>query len=252
MRPIVGITPSPSQDTQSHGVFTRYCLNEAYAAAVHAAGGVPIVLPPQSDAVDRLFDVLDGLLLSGGADIDPRRYGDAERHPETYEVDPVRDEFEIALARGAVKREVPLLGICRGIQSINVALGGSLIQHLPAGDDNAAGLHHRQHEIGLAADHPGHTVRLTGDSRLRNLFLGDEIPVNSFHHQAIDRLAPGLVAAAYAPDNTIEAVVGDGDSFLLAVQWHPELMFRRHPEQLRPFAALVEAALLRTALASAV
>ncbi len=241
-KPIIGVTPSPTRDALAHGTFPRYAMGAAYVEAVLAAGGVPVVLPPQERNVGALMGVIDGLLLSGGADVEPRRYGVERVHETTYGLSPERDGFELALVAAASAREMPVLGICRGIQVLNVALGGTLIQDIASEYDAPVRVKHRQQEDGVAADEPGHRVTVAPETALSRLFAGGEVGVNSFHHQAIDRLAEDLVAAAHAADGIIEAVELPGRSFVLGVQWHPELMFERDEAHLRPFAALVDAA----------
>ena len=243
MKPVIGITPSPSLDAQPHGTFLRHVLNEAYAAAIETAGGIPIILPPQATAPAQLLGPIDGLLLSGGADLDPTLYGNPDRHPATYGVDATRDRFELDLVAAAVDADLPLLGICRGIQVLNVALGGSLIQDVPSQVRSALG--HRQQEANLAAETVGHEVVVIEHPTTTPLLPGPTLGVNSFHHQAIDRLAPSLVAVAHADDGLIEAVVRPESRFVVGLQWHPELMFRRHEAHALPFAALVEAAAVR-------
>jgi putative glutamine amidotransferase len=130
MKPIIGITPSAQTDMLAHGTFRRYVLSSPYVRAVEAAGGIPLILPPQGGNVESLTQVIDGLLLSGGADINPVRYGESSIHPETYGIDDERDRFELDLFDAMLQREKPVFGICRGIQVINVALGGTLIQDI--------------------------------------------------------------------------------------------------------------------------
>lgn len=240
MKPLIGITPTPSLDEQPHGRFRRYVLNEDYAVAIETAGGVPIVLPPQTEAIEQLLGTIDGLLLSGGADVDPARYGDPAVHPATYGVDEERDRFEFELFHGAVQADRPILGICRGIQVMNVALGGTLVQDVPSEANQP--IVHRQQEIGLAADAIGHQVEIVDHPRLPSWMDAGGFGVNSFHHQAIRQLAPSLVPIAFSRDGLVEAVVHPDASFVVGVQWHPELMFRRHPAHLNPFAGLVAAA----------
>lgn len=244
MKPLIGITPSPTLDTLPHGTFLRHAMNAAYVDAVVEAGGVAIVVPPQANNLPTLLDRLDGVLLSGGGDIAPERYGDGRVHPKTYGVSPARDEFELRLARSAIERDLPLLGICRGIQVLNVALGGTLIQDI--GDEHPADppVTHRQQEAGLAADDIGHRVAFRGGP-VAALFGASDVGVNSFHHQAIDRLAADLMSAGESADGIVEAVVLPDRAFVVAVQWHPELMVRRHDEQRRLFLALVAAAAVR-------
>jgi putative glutamine amidotransferase len=127
-KPIIGITPSPMEDTQAHGSFRRYAAATTYTEAIEAAGGVPIVIPPQVGNIQEIISVVDGLLISGGGDVRPDRYGDDEVHATTYGIHDLRDELEIALVREATTHDIPMLCICRGIQVLNVALGGTLIQ----------------------------------------------------------------------------------------------------------------------------
>ncbi len=242
MKPVIGITPSPSTDALSHGTFVLYAIAGPYVEAVLAAGGIPVVLPPQDSHAGPLLDAVDGLLLSGGGDIEPSRFGADERHPAVYGVSPERDRFELALIDEALRRDLPLLCICRGIQVLNVALGGTLIQDIASLPDAPVHIEHRQHKIGLAPDDLGHAVTIDPESPLRRLTRSASLGVNSYHHQAIDRLAPGIVAIAHAPDGLIEATTLPTRDFVLSVQWHPELMFERHPEQLQLFLALTEAA----------
>ena len=157
MPPIIGITPSPIRDQQSHGTFDRYALSVNYVNAVIAAGGMPIILPPQDGDVLPLLDLVDGLLFSGGADIDPASTG-MDVHPTTYHVSPLRDRFEMALMRAALERDMPVLCICRGIQLLNVALGGTLIQHIP--DHVETELAHRQQELGIQPPNRAMSSRL--------------------------------------------------------------------------------------------
>jgi putative glutamine amidotransferase len=244
-KPVIGITPSPMEDTQSHGTFTRYAMATTYTEAVEAAGGVPLVIPPQVGNIEEILAVVDGLLLSGGADVDPARYGDEEVHETTYGVHALRDELEIGLVREAVDRDIPVLCICRGIQVLNVALGGTLIQDIPS--QYSTEIIHAQQKAGIAKEEPGHTVAVTPGTLLAETYGQETIDVNSFHHQAVREVAPGLVVNAIAPDETIEAVSRPGSSWILGVQWHPEMMFHAHPEHLRPFSALVEQASRRMA-----
>ncbi len=249
MKPVIGITPSPSEDTLTHGTFTRYAMAEPYVEAVLAAGGIPIVLPPQDGHAGALLDTVDGLLLSGGGDVEPSCFGDDVVHPATYGIHPLRDRFEFALTATALERDLPLFCICRGIQVLNVALGGTLIQHVPDQHPHAAS--HRQHEAGLKPDDVSHLVLAVPGSPLERVYGRQEIGVNSYHHQAIKDVAPSLEAAGYGPDGLIEAVIAPHSGFVFGVQWHPELMYQRHVEHLAPFRALVQAAMVRRLPASA-
>jgi putative glutamine amidotransferase len=245
MKPLIGITPSPSQDDMSHGSFLRYAMASTYVEAVIAAGGIPVVLPPQLDHTGPLLNAIDGLLLSGGGDIEPWRFGESETHPATYGMSPLRDQFELDLLDEAFRREMPIFCICRGIQVLNVALGGTLIQDIPTQHDTALPIGHRQQESGKVSDDVGHEVAIAPESPFRRLYPDDALGVNSYHHQAIARLGSDLASVAVALDGIIEAVVMPSREFVLGVQWHPEMMFKRHPEQLRLFQALVEVAAVR-------
>lgn len=248
MKPIVGITPSAQQDSLPHGTFLRYLTSAPYVRAVEAAGGVPVILPPQRDTIDQLIAIIDGLILSGGPDVDPVRYGDDCVHPATYGIDRDRDQFEIDLFDAALRQDVPVFGICRGIQVMNVALGGTLIQDIGSEHPGAADIGHRQHERGLEHSAVGHEVAAVG-STLLPIFGDNDLGVNSFHHQAIRDLAPDLMPVAYSPDQLVEAVVMRANPQVFGVQWHPELMFERDEAHLRPFVRLVEAAARRKLVA---
>jgi putative glutamine amidotransferase len=243
MKPVIGITPSPVRQTSAAGNLERYAIATCYVNAVLAAGGVPIVLPPQDDNVGAILGLVDGLLFSGGADIDPTRYGDTDVHPKTYDIHPLRDRFEIELIREAIDRDVPLFCICRGIQVLNVACGGSLYQDIP--DQFDAAISHRQQEIGLEHHESSHDVTAESDSLLAATYESTAIPVNSYHHQGIKDLAPALRVAGRAEDGLVEAVELPGKRFVLGVQWHPEMMFHEHSDHLAPFKYLVEAASAR-------
>jgi len=215
-----------------------HVLREDYVKSVEQAGGLAVLLPPGS-AVDAapLLARLDGLLLSGGADVDPALYGQAP-HPGLGRVVRERDEFELALCREALQRDVPILAICRGQQVLNVATGGTLIQDIPSLVSGAVD-HDPQAERWDAV----HDVELLQGSRLRAILGRERVAVNSFHHQAADALGAGLVASAHSiPDRVVEGVEDPGRRFVLGVQWHPEA-FWREPHAFGPlFGALVEAA----------
>ena len=240
MKPLIGITPSASLDDAPHGTFFRYALARTYVDAVQAAGGIPVILPESEQDVATLLERLDGLILSGGGDLDPNTFGESEIHPRTYGIDPERDQFEIAAWHYAVEQDLPTLCICRGIQVMNVAQGGTLIQHLPA--PGSRDIAHRQHERGKGRDDVGHPVTLAdGDHPLRHMLDRESVDVNSFHHQAV--LAPGrdLEVIATAPDGVIEALWHPAMRFGLGVQWHPEMLAASFPEHAALFEALVRA-----------
>jgi putative glutamine amidotransferase len=207
--------------------------------AVQQAGGVPVLLPPQLDveSLETLWSRLDGLVLTGGGDLDPARFGEA-RHPAVYEVSAARDELELTLSRRAVDDDVPVLAICRGIQVLNVALGGTLHQDIPS--QIPAALQHSQ----KAPRHEAtHAVKVMGEGTRLGTIVGDlELNVNSFHHQAIRTLGAGLREVAWAPDGVIEGVELPGDAFVVGVQWHPEELVAHDRAARSLFAAVVDAA----------
>jgi gamma-glutamyl-gamma-aminobutyrate hydrolase PuuD len=189
-------------------------LPVAYAAAIERAGGVALLLPPAAaERADAALDGLDGLVLAGGADVAPERYG-APRDPRTGPARPDRDEWELALVRAAVARDLPLLAVCRGLQVLNVALGGDLVQHLP--DAVGSDLH-----CPIVGVHGRHDVELAADSRLAAI-IGTRAEIATYHHQAVHRPGAGLTPVAWASDGVIEAVELDGRSWVVGVQWHPE------------------------------
>jgi putative glutamine amidotransferase len=198
----------------------RTGVNAAYVRSVLAAGGVPIILSPVlgPSFASRAMDGVDGLLLTGGEDIHPALYG-AELSPRCYPPSRERDLFELALFAAARQRERPVLGICRGIQLVNVAMGGTLYQDLPSERPSEIA-----HDAGSARDARTHAVRLAPGSRVAQALGATDLQVNSFHHQAVDRLAPGLIATGWSEDGVIEAAEWTGGDWpALGVQWHPEL-----------------------------
>jgi putative glutamine amidotransferase len=218
----------------------RTGVNAAYVRAVLAAGGVPLILSPLIKAAlaDRVLEGVEGLILTGGEDMEPTWYG-AEPSPLLSPPDRERDLFELALFAVARQRELPILGICRGIQLINVAMGGTLFQDLPT--ERPGRIQHRPEG---ARDTRSHRVRLQPDSRAAAALGSTAVAVNSSHHQAIKDLAPGLVATGWTDDDLVEAAETPGDApWLLAVQWHPEEMYAdaRAPER-GLFEALVREA----------
>ncbi len=226
--PVIGITTYPRDERG------RYNLPAEYVSAVQRAGAVPLLIPPVPEHATRYLDLVDGVILAGGGDIAPERYrGDA--HELNYGVDAQRDELELALAREIVQRKQPMLAICRGLQVLNVALGGTLIEHLPAvvGDRVA----HRK----PPRDPVPHAVKLEEGSRLAAIVGVTELQPMSWHHQAIRAVAPGLEVVGTAPDGTIEAVEMRGAPWLIAVQWHPELTAHQDPTQQKLFDALIAA-----------
>ena len=243
MRPLIGVTTSEVRVQESARPMPEgdppqreMVLGMVYAAAVQRAGGIPVVLPPIPPAdVAALLNRLQGVCVSGGPDLDPAAYH-ARAASELGPVEPELDAFELALVRGADAAGLPVLGICRGCQVLNVARGGTLHQHLPAVTDGL--LNHRQTEPGRVATH---TVEVAPGSRLAMIAGAGELEVNSFHHQAADRIGQGLRAVAWSPDGVIEAIEDPDALLYLGVQWHAEGLVGR-PEHEALFAALVDAA----------
>lgn len=200
----------------------------SYVHAVERAGGRPVVLPPIEESVAETLDLLDGVIFSGGTDVDPASYG-AERHPETDEPRGARDRAELALLTAALERDLPVLAVCRGSQVLNVARGGDLVQHLP----EAVGHDRHRHTPGQFADHE---VGVKPGSGLAAI-LGERAPVKSHHHQGYGRIGEGLVEVAWADDGTVEALEDPGRRFAVGVLWHPE-----EGEDFALFQALVDEA----------
>ncbi len=228
-RPLIGIT------TYGRDENNRFYLRAEYTEAIRRAGGLPVLLPPGEPHWEELFLRLNGLLLAGGGDIDPVHYGGVH-HPAIQRVDPERDQVELALAKKAVAAQLPTLGICRGSQLINVALGGTLIEHLP--DEVGDSVPHRL----VPGQYTRHPVKVAPGSRLASTLGQAETVGASSHHQAIRTAAPSLVVVAHADDGIIEAVEMAGHPWLVAVQWHPEITAAEDPAQQRLFDAFVKAA----------
>jgi putative glutamine amidotransferase len=228
VRPLIGITSYDEPVAWGAWNVDAVLVPTAYVQAVERAGGRPLVVPPADDGVAETLAVLDGLVFSGGGDVDPDAYG-AEAHDETRGVNSKRDEAELALLRAALQRELPLLAVCRGSQVLNVALGGDLVQHLP----ELVGHDRHLHTPGEFADHD---VRVEPASRV-GAILGEHAPVKSHHHQAFGRLGDNLREAAWAEDGTVEAIEDPTRRFAVGVLWHPE-----EGENLALFEALVDEA----------
>jgi len=243
MKPLIGVTTSEvragtqvSQTPQGEPPRREMALGLTYLRAIEAAGGLPVVIPPlELDAVEPLLDRFSGLCLSGGPDLDPAAYHE-RRHPELGPVEPELDQFELELARRADARALPLLAICRGQQVLNVARGGTLYQHLP--DRPGTTIDHRQ---GAPGERTTHGVEMAAGSRLARLMGRRKARVNSFHHQAVERLGSGLRAVAWSPDGVIEGVEAPAREFLVGVQWHAEILVSRR-DNAALFEGLIEAA----------
>lgn len=239
MKPLIGLTPTPETRLQEHGTFRLHTLNEHYSQSVNAAGGIAVMLPSNNE-IESLLDRLDAVIVTGGGDIDPQKYGE-EKHAKTDGIDSERDAFELAIVRAAIARDMPLLGICRGLQIMNVALGGTLLQDVADLVENAQ--QHKQQDEKISYADTFQTVTLTdGNNPLRSIVDGDTLDVNTFHHQCIGALAPSLQVMARTADGLIEAVYNPKMTFGMAVQWHPELLAHNHAKHAAIFGAFVEAA----------
>ena len=242
-RPLIGVTTSEVRmaegvrpTPQGEPPQREMALGLGYMRAVDRAGGIPVVIPPLPvEALVPLLDHMDGILLSGGPDIDPEAYGQ-KSHRELGPTWPDLDVTELALARRAHEHEVPLLAICRGAQALNVARGGTLFQHLP--DVVGRSVQHRQAHPGMAGTH---RVTVAEDSVLAGALGETDLLVNSYHHQSASGLGRGLRAVAWAPDGVIEGVEAEDRPFEVGVQWHAEGMLEQRP-QLGLFASFVAAA----------
>ena len=217
-------------------------IGEQYVLAIEAAGGIPLLIHLTRDAavLDAHYRRCDALLFAGGGDVDPKHFG-AAPHPRLGASEELRDEVELALARRAAAEGLPLLGICRGIQLLNVALGGTLYQDIPA--ELPGALDHYASRNGPDRAHVAHTIALEPGCWLATQLGAAELPANTFHHQALRDVAPGLRVTGRAPDGVIEAVEGAGLSFVVGVQCHPEELWQRaDPRWARVFEEFVSAA----------
>jgi gamma-glutamyl-gamma-aminobutyrate hydrolase PuuD len=231
MRPLIGITAYAEEEV-AFGVWRlpAALIPLAYVRGIERAGGRPLLVPPSEEGVEETLDALDGLMLTGGPDLDPALYG-ADAHPQTAGVRSDRDRAELALLTAALERELPVLAICRGSQVLNVALGGDLLQHLP----DEVGHDRHKHTPGVFADH---AVELDPETRLGRL-MGSHAPVKSHHHQGYGRIGQDLRVAAHADDGTPEALEHT-EKPVLGVLWHPEegeddALFRQLVEQAREY-----------------
>ena len=247
--PLIGISGSIEHDE------SKLFIMRDYFTAILASGGIPLLLSPDMDAAQltSCLEHIDGILLAGGGDVDPRLYGDTPI-PALGQVSPLRDQFETKLLQASGLLELPVLGICRGMQVMNVFAGGTLYQDLQAQyslDHSRPVMLHSQTVLGK---YPSHEAQLEADSRFAEIFIPPELaesaesfaspafPVNSFHHQAVRKLAPALRASAHSVDGLIEAVENPEHSFWIGVQWHPEKMHREDENAKKLFDAFVRAA----------
>jgi putative glutamine amidotransferase len=234
MSPVIGLT----LDRESAGGYSKthpwYALRENYCDAIVAAGGLPILLPHEVGKAGDYLALIQGLVVTGGAfDVDPGLFGAATKHASVTTKDE-RTAFELAITKAAIARDLPVLGICGGQQLLNVALGGTLVQHIP--DEVPGALAHEQSN---PRTEPGHVVRVTRGSLLHRITGADELAVNSAHHQAVKAPGAGLVVDAVAPDGVIEGIEDPARRFCLGVQWHPE--YHLSEGDRRIFAAFVAA-----------
>jgi putative glutamine amidotransferase len=248
-RPVIGI---PTQTLQSLGNCPEHyppswVMSQRYILTLTAAGAVPWMMPLVGDdeaTARAMYDELDAVFLPGGADIDPASYG-AVRHPKTDKnTDPPRDHLELAVVRWAMADGKPVLGVCRGIQVMNLAMGGTHYQDVM--DEHAGAIKHDYFPFGTerwTRDHLAHAVQIERATRLGDIVSAREVPVNSMHHQGIRELAPLMVPTAYAPDGLVEGAEGTGDTFFVGVQWHPEVLTDSDERMRRLFDAFIDAAL---------
>lgn len=228
MRPVIGITSYAEEARWGVWEAPAALIPLSYVQAIERAGGRPLLVPPSLEGLEETLDVLDGLLLSGGSDLDPETYG-ADAHPETNGVRPERDRAELALLEAALARDMPVLAVCRGSQVLNVARGGDLVQHLP----EVVGHEGHKQTPGVFAEHD---VDVLPQTKLHDV-VGERAPVKSHHHQGYGQLGEGLREAARAEDGTVEAIEDPSRRFALGVLWHPE-----EGEDAALFEALVEEA----------
>ena len=241
MRPVIGVTPDFNAGDREDmgGREPTYFLRARYIRAVEELGGVPVILPLIADRRARrsLLGNIHGLLLTGsGPDLPPTHYGERQKYPFKV-MSPRRADFDLDLARLAARSGVPVLGICGGMQTMNVACGGSLFQDIPSQTDRS--LPHRQSE---PATRLSHRVSIVPDSILGRIIKQRTMRVNSSHHQSVKQPAPGLIVSALAPDGIIEAIESPTHRFFIGLQWHPEFLFDRYPLHRRLFQAFLKAA----------
>ena len=238
-RPIIGVSSRKIYYTHNDRPYPRYGVSMHYMQAVEAAGGAPLMLPltQSADVLNQILDVCDGLLLTGGFDVDPSWFGE-EPHAKIEQINPLRDHTEMILTKDALQRDMPIFGICRGMQVLNVAAGGSLVQDIPAQMGENTLLHFQK----LTEEYPSHSIMVEPGSWLHHLTGEDKVRVNSYHHQCVKDMADGFKVTAYAPDGVPEAMSSEAHTFVHAVQWHPELTYSNLDFNLAVFRSHVEAA----------
>ena len=244
IRPLIGVTTQSLQaiDGIPEGLPNSVVMNQRYYHAVASAGAAPVLIPllDDLDTLRAIYERTDGILIPGGVDMDPATFGE-KPHERLGRIDPARDRVEVQLVKWAVEDRKPVLGLCRGLQVINVALGGTLYQDLDAEFPNAI-KHDYFPTHGYSRDHLAHDVAVESGSRMRHALTSSAVPVNSMHHQGIKTLASSLVASAVAPDGLIEAAESMNDSYIVGVQWHPEVFELSEPSSGILFTDFVQAA----------
>lgn len=229
--PLIGVVCGHQQDPE------RYYVNAPYIYALERAQGVPVLIPHMpKEMLLEILPMFAGILLPGGIDIDPTRFGE-QPHPRCGQVDPIWDELDLTAAKWALENGVPIFAICRGIQVLNVAAGGTLVQDIPSQVSDPI-----KHQQEAPRWYATHDISIQPGSRLAELAGGRALRVNSFHHQAVRQVGAGLRVAASAPDGIIEAIEGTTSRFVLGVQWHPELMVDHYPTAQKLFDEFVQAA----------
>ncbi len=244
-RPVIGLTTQTLHaiDGIPPALPASWVMNQRYFLAATMVGAVPWMVPLLDDDLNTLREIyerLDGVLIPGGVDINPGEYGESVR-PECGNLDPARDRVELQLTKWAMEDGKPVLGLCRGLQVINVAAGGTLWQDL-ASQNGAYQKHDYFPTAGFERDHLAHEVAVAAGTKLGSFLESSRVAVNSMHHQGIKDLGAGLVAAATAPDGLVEAVEGEGDAFLVGVQWHPEVFEMADPHVRHLFGGFIKAA----------
>ncbi|MDH5564316.1 MAG: gamma-glutamyl-gamma-aminobutyrate hydrolase family protein [Nitrospirota bacterium] len=240
-KPVIGVTPdfNAGNRTDMGGKEPTYFLRARYLQAIQEAGGVPLILPLLRDPAQHTFLLqrVDGLLVTGsGSDLAPRLYGERQRYP-FQQMSEERAQLELGLSKLAFKYQVPTLGICGGMQSMNVALGGTLIQDIPSQIVSKI-----QHAPKKSATKTAHLVHIEPKTLLRTIIKKSSMPVNSSHHQSVNAIPPSCHVSAMAPDGVIEAIESSGHPFWLGVQWHPEFLYRQDGLQQRLFLSFIKAA----------
>ncbi len=246
-RPVIGIPMQTLQaiDGIPEGLPTSWVMNQRYIHTLTAVGGVPWMIPvseveAEEGTLREIYERLDGVFLSGGVDMDPGTYGEPQ-HPLCGRTDPARDRSELLLTYWAIEDAKPVLGVCRGLQVINVAYGGSLYQDLADQHPEAIKHDYFPHE-GYARDYLAHSTEIVADTLLASIVGGEEIMVNSMHHQGVKKLGEGLIASAVAPDGLIEGLESTSkDHFLLGIQWHPEMLAESCERTRRLFEGFIAA-----------